>query len=80
MITIYEQKDKDNNQKYEVELRGLSTDEKPTTIKGATIENGSVFIEIDTGKLFFYDLQHELWLEAGGNNSNNTQVSEDDLA
>lgn len=63
MITIYEQKDKDNNQKYEVELRGLSTDEKPTTIKGATIENGSTFIEIDTGKFYMFDLQNTQWKE-----------------
>lgn len=63
MITIYKQKDKDNNTKMEVELRGLSTDEKPTTIKGAVVDNGSVFIEIDTGKLFMYDLENEQWKE-----------------
>lgn len=63
MITIYSQKDKDGNKKYELELRGLSTDTKPTQIKGATIENGSTFIEIDTGKIFFYDLDHQQWNE-----------------
>ena len=31
-----------------VELRGLSTDSKPTEILDRKIENGSVFIEIDT--------------------------------
>ena len=25
------------------------------------IDNGSVFIEIDTGKIFFYDLENEQW-------------------
>ena len=63
MVTIYSQKDKDGNKKYELELRGLSTDEKPTTIKGATIENGSTFIEIDTGKIYFYDLENQQWME-----------------
>ena len=63
MISIYSQKDIDNNSKMEVELRGLSTDEKPTTIKGAIVENGSIFIEIDTGKIFMYDLEHEQWKE-----------------
>lgn len=63
MISIYSQKDKDNNTKMEVELRGLSTDEKPLTIKGAVVDNGSVFIEIDTGKVFMFDLEHQQWKE-----------------
>lgn len=46
-----------------VELRGLSTDEKPTEINGKIIGNGSVFIEIDTGKLYFYDKENEQWKE-----------------
>ena len=40
------------------ELRGLSTDEKPTNV-----DNGSTFIEIDTGKIYMYDLEHEQWKE-----------------
>lgn len=66
MITIYDTK----NNKFEqeetfiiVELRGLSTDTKPTEINGKTINNGSTFIEIDTGKLYFYDLSNEEWKE-----------------
>ena len=47
-----------------VELRGLSTDEKPTELEGYTIDNGSTFVEIDTGKLYFYDLENQLWKEA----------------
>ena len=46
------------------ELRGLSTDTKPTEIGGKSVDNGSVFIEIDTGKLFFYDLDTKTWKEA----------------
>ena len=45
------------------ELRGLSTDDKPTAIDELKIANGSTFIEIDTGKIYFYDLENELWKE-----------------
>lgn len=45
------------------ELRGLSTDEKPTEANGKKIANGSVFIEIDTGKIYFFDLENETWEE-----------------
>ena len=43
------------------ELRGLSDDTKPTKIGDKTIENGSVFIEIDTQKLFFFDADSQTW-------------------
>ena len=39
---------------------GLHDDEKPT---GDDITNGSVFVEIDTGKVYFYDAENEQWLE-----------------
>ena len=38
------------------EFRGLSTDEKPVEKVG----NGSVFIEIDTGKVFMFDEQNKV--------------------
>ena len=41
------------------EFRGLSTDDKPVENVG----NGSVFIEIDTGKVFIFDEQNKLWKE-----------------
>ena len=44
-----------------VELRGLSTEEKPLQVAGKYVDNGSVYIEIDTGKLFFFDLENEQW-------------------
>ena len=37
------------------EFRGLSTDEKPVERVG----NGSVFIELDTGKVFIFDEQNK---------------------
>lgn len=40
-----------------VELFGLSTDAKPTT----NVANGSVFIEMDTKKLYFFDETNSQW-------------------
>lgn len=45
------------------ELRGLSTDTKPTQIKTRVIDNGSVFIEIDTGKIYMFDSVSQEWKE-----------------
>lgn len=58
MITMY-RKEGATFDKQEVEYRGLSTDEKPTE----NIENGTIFIEIDTGKIYMYDLENEEWKE-----------------
>lgn len=38
---------------------GLSTDEKPV----ADVANGSIFIEIDTSTLYFFDLDNTEWKE-----------------
>lgn len=53
----------ESNTTISVELRGLSTDTKPTEINDRKVANGSVFIEIDTGKIFFYDLDNQTWNE-----------------
>lgn len=45
----------------DVEFRGLSTDTKPTD----NVINGSSFIEIDTGKIYFFDAIGVQWLEWG---------------
>lgn len=45
------------------ELRGLSTDTKPTKIGENEIANGSVFIEINTGNVFIYDQTSKEWNE-----------------
>ena len=60
MITMYKNNNVNNVESgnREVEYRGLSTDTKPTKA-----ENGSVFSEIDTGKLFIYDKENEQWKE-----------------
>ena len=41
-----------------VTLFGLSTDSKPT---GDTVGNGSCFLEMDTGKAYFYDAENSQW-------------------
>ena len=41
---------------------GLSTDSKPTTGVG----NGSIFIEINTGKAYFFNAAGNSWVEVGG--------------
>jgi len=65
MITIHSTQNvrKDGTKEYDlVELRGKSTDTKPTQFNDdIAIDNGSVFVEIDTGSLFFYDLDSETW-------------------
>lgn len=40
---------------------GKSTDEKPTR----TVLNGRAFIEIDTGKIYFFDEDAKEWVEWG---------------
>lgn len=64
MITIYDikkVKKEDGDIKFLVELRGLSTDDKPITIQNGVIGNGSSFIEIDTQKISFFDEEAEEW-------------------
>ena len=41
---------------------GLSTDTKPTT----GVVNGSAFIEMDTGTIYFFDAAGSQWIEWGG--------------
>ena len=66
MISLYKTENtkvKPDGDYISTELRGLSTDTKPTEISGKKIDNGSVFIEIDTGKLYLYDLDSQTWAE-----------------
>lgn len=66
MISLYKienTKVKPEDDYISAELRGLSTDEKPTEINGKEIDNGSMFIEIDTGKFYLYDLESQEWKE-----------------
>ena len=62
MVTVYKMERKDDSGNIFVELRGLSTDSKPTSINGANILNGSEFLEIDTQALYLYDGENSEWL------------------
>lgn len=64
MITVENQKNvQDRLDKTSFEFRGLSTDEKPlTTYGGANIANGSIFLEMDTQKIWFYDEAEAAWV------------------
>lgn len=67
MISIYKTDSIKTNEEGAViygELRGLSTDEKPVELGDKKIGNGCVYIEIDTGKLYFFDGVSETWKEA----------------
>lgn len=39
---------------------GLAADTKPSGVY-----NGSAFIEMDTGKVYFYDAENDLWIAFG---------------
>lgn len=46
------------------EFFGLSKDEKPTgEVNGIKVTNGSVFIEIDTKKIYMFDEENQKWIE-----------------
>lgn len=64
MVTLYKndnvRKTTDGQTTY-CELRGLSTDTKPTEINGMKIGNGSVFIEIDTQEVFIFNETTQEW-------------------
>lgn len=58
MIRTIESKLIDTNRAY-VELAGLSTDTKPTD----GLATGSIFTEVDTGTVFFFDDASDTWVE-----------------
>ena len=66
MITIVKTEtlqSKGDEKSITVELRGLSTDTKPEKIGDNNIGNGSLYIEMDEGKIYFYDEENKQWRE-----------------
>lgn len=66
MISLYKLENTDirpDGDYISVEFRGLAGDTKPVEYNGKKIANGSTFIEIDTGKVFLYDIESEEWKE-----------------
>lgn len=78
MVTIYKvlKSDIDGAGKFLVELRGLSTDEKPTTLDGGAIINGSEFLEIDTQTLYLFDQENGEWLTPTTPDDNENEPAE----
>ena len=58
MFTVLEAVTKENNSQY-IESVCLSTDTKPTS----GVANGSVCIEMNTGKVFMYNEAGSAWVE-----------------
>lgn len=64
MITIFRKENvSTKGNEREIEIKGLSTDTKPTEINSKEITNGTVFIEIDTGDIYMYDAVSSQWKE-----------------
>ena len=43
------------------DLRGLSTDTKPTAANGDNIPHGSTWLCMDTGDVWFYNKNNDTW-------------------
>ena len=44
---------------------GLSSEVKPTTATGYDLPNGSRWREVDTKKIYYYNLEDDVWYEYG---------------
>ena len=62
MIRVIENKWAGYGDKHYIEAAGLSTDTKPTT----NLVTGSLFLEVDTGKVYAFDEVGGTWNEIGG--------------
>ena len=85
MITIIKiNKDVLRKDKLLVQLVGLSTDTKPTSLTNGFIANGSAFIELDTQDIYLFDEENSEWLipsdedAQDDNNDNNNDDNNDD--
>lgn len=45
------------------DLRGLSTDTKPTAANGKDVPHGSTFICMDDGSTYMYNKNNDTWYE-----------------
>lgn len=62
MIRIIENKWQGYGDKHYIEAAGLSTDAKPTN----DLVTGSLYMEVDTGKVYAFDEVGGTWNEIGG--------------
>ena len=67
-ITISKVENNQFGEPIEFDLKGLSTDTKPTEMNGFPVGVNSLFLELDTGKFYYFD--GEDWTEVGQAPSN----------
>lgn len=46
---------------HSADLRGLSTDIKPTAANGDDVAHGSTFLNMDNGELWMYNKNNDTW-------------------
>ena len=63
MITLQALRNVDGDNYNAYDFKGLSTDDKPTSWGGKEIEQNSLFLELDTGKFYYFDGSD--WNEVG---------------
>lgn len=68
MITLHAIRNVDGDRNFEYDFKGLSTDSKPTEWGGKSIEQNSLFLELDTGDFYYFD--GESWTKVGESSSN----------
>lgn len=56
-VTVYAQRRVIGTNRYDYDLKGLSTDEKPSKIYGIEIVENSLFLEMDTGDFYYLKSQ-----------------------
>jgi len=60
MVTLKAKYNISGTEKYQYDIMGLSTDEKPTEKIGVN----SLFLELDTGNIYYYT--GSVWAKVGG--------------
>ena len=69
MVTISSVRNVDGDQFNEYDLKGNSTDPKPTELGGKPIQTNSFFLELDTLDVYYYD-DDGTWKKTGWNKPN----------
>ena len=54
-VTITKMLNSEFNEGTELELAGLSTDEKPTEVQSFPVGINSLFLELDTGNFYYFN-------------------------
>ena len=67
-VTVHAMRNVDGDKLFEYDFCGQSTDTKPSKWAGRDIEVNSMFLELDTGKFYYFD--GEDWTEVGQAPSN----------